>query len=74
MKEISEFLERALTAQQAIDELLTPTQQARERQHDGTFRVCCHSCGKAVSSPLAMPVIVRALVRCPECLEQEAKA
>jgi hypothetical protein len=29
-------------------------------------------CGKSVSSPLTAPVIVRAWVECPECIEADA--
>ena len=44
----------------------------RERFPDGTFRVRCSVCAKSVSSPLVEPVIVRAWVMCPECIEQRA--
>jgi RNA polymerase-binding transcription factor DksA len=59
------------TTQAAIDTVLTPEQQARERMPDGTYRVCCSRCGKSVSSPLPLPVIVRAWVECPECIESK---
>lgn len=49
--------------------MIPKEQWERERQSDGTFRVRCSSCGKSVSSPLVEPVIVRAWVQCPECLE-----
>lgn len=46
------------------------TEWERERQSDGTFRVLCSVCGKSVSSPVLQPIIVRAWVQCPECLEK----
>ena len=54
------------------EKFLTKEQAERERQADGTFRVRCSRCGKSVSSPLSEPVIVRAWVECPECMEAEA--
>ena len=41
-------------------------------QADGTYRVLCSRCGKSVSSALSAPVVVRAWVECPECLEAHA--
>ena len=58
----------------AKDSLVPAEQWDRERQADGTFRVLCSRCGKSVSSPLSEPVIVRAGVECPECIEQRAAA
>jgi hypothetical protein len=52
------------------EEAMIPREQwDRERLADGTFRVRCSVCAKSVSSPLAEPVIVRAWVVCPECIE-----
>jgi len=68
MHELKDYAERMLKAQEAIDAVLSREQQARERQSDGTFRVLCQSCGKSVSSPLPVAVVVRALVVCPECV------
>jgi hypothetical protein len=66
------FLRRGLAAQRAIDAILSPAQQAAEVQADDTYRVRCQRCGKSVSNPLPVPVMVRASVTCPECLEWEA--
>lgn len=37
-----------------------------------TERIHCARCGKAVSSPVPKPTIVRAWVECPECIETTA--
>jgi len=70
-EELFVFLDAGRRAQAAVDAVLSPTEQARERLPDGTFRVRCQTCAKSVSNPLPLPVIVRARVTCPECLEQE---
>lgn len=44
----------------------------RERMPDGTFRVRCSVCAKSVSTALAEPVIIRAWVMCPECIDSQA--
>lgn len=64
-----EFTLLLAKCQEAVDECLSDQQQMDERQVDGTFRVRCMRCSKSVSNPLPMPVIVRASVTCPECLE-----
>jgi hypothetical protein len=66
--DLRDFVERARAAQAAVDAVLTRDQQARERQADHTYRVRCTQCGKSVSNPLPVAVIVRAWVICPECL------
>lgn len=38
---------------------------------DGSYRVKCMNCGKSVSSPLRDPIIIRAYVICPECIEKD---
>jgi endogenous inhibitor of DNA gyrase (YacG/DUF329 family) len=65
--------DRLQLAQDAVDEVLSPAQQAAERMADGTYRVRCMTCGKSVSNPLPIAVIVRAWVECPECLESAAR-
>jgi endogenous inhibitor of DNA gyrase (YacG/DUF329 family) len=57
-----------------VEHILPRDQWDRERMADGTFRVRCARCGKSVSSPLVEPVILRAWVECPECIEQRATA
>lgn len=71
---IREFLARGRAAQAAVDTLLSDTQQAAERLADGTYRVRCMNCGKSVSNPLPVAVIVRAWVECPECIERRLGA
>ena len=34
-------------------------------------RLHCHRCGKAVSTPVPNPTVVRAFIECPECIEAE---
>ncbi len=51
-----------------VDDLRLPDRP----QADGTFRVLCSRCGTSVSSPLTAPVVVRAWVECPACLEAHA--
>jgi hypothetical protein len=48
-------------------------QWEQERQTDGTFRVRCSRCGKSVSSALTAPVVIRAWVECPECIEAHGR-
>jgi hypothetical protein len=67
------FLRRGLAAQRAVDTVLSKEAQARELLPDDTYRVRCYSCGKSVSNPLPVPVIVRAQVECPECLMDRAR-
>ena len=38
---------------------------------DGTGAVKCSRCGKRVSSPVPLDIIVRAWVECPECIEKQ---
>lgn len=38
---------------------------------DGTGAVQCSRCGKYVSSPVPLGVVVRAWVECPECIEKQ---
>ena len=71
MSDIAAWLLRGLAAQRAVDAILSPEQQIAERMPDDTYRVRCSRCGKSVSSPLPVAVIVRAWVECPECLEQQ---
>lgn len=52
--------------------MIPPHLVERERQADGTFRVLCSECRVSVSSPLPAPVIVRAYVVCPECIQAGA--
>lgn len=40
-------------------------------EDDGSYRVKCMNCGKSVSSPLRDPIIIRAYVICPECIEKD---
>lgn len=68
---IRDLILRAVDAQRVVDGVLSQEQQARELQTDGTYRVRCSTCGKSVSSPLPVPVIVRAWVACPECIKKE---
>jgi hypothetical protein len=51
-------------------EVMSPVPLLDEPMPDGTYRVRCMVCGKSVSTPLTQPVIVRAWVICPECIEQ----
>jgi hypothetical protein len=74
MTDLDAFLRRGLAAQRAVDEVLSKAQQARELLPDDTFRVRCYSCGKSVSNPLPVPVIVRAQVECPECMVERARS
>jgi hypothetical protein len=69
---LDDFLRRGLAAQRAVDAVLSREQQARELQADDTYRVRCLTCGASVSSPLPLPVVVRAAVECPECLARRA--
>ena len=66
---LREFVRRGQAAQAAVDAVLTPEQQTKERMADGTYRVRCSACGKSVSNPLPVAVIIRAWVECPECVE-----
>jgi hypothetical protein len=68
--DIDTFLRRGLAAQRAVDEVLSPDAQARDLMPDDTYRVRCMTCGKSVSNPLPIPVVVRASVECPECIEK----
>lgn len=74
MSDLHDFVQRAQAAQAAVDDLLTREQQARERFPDDTYRVRCNVCGKSVSNPLPVAVIVRAWVMCPECVEAQHTA
>jgi hypothetical protein len=67
-QEFLDFVARGMAAQRVVDEVLSPEQQRRERQADGTYRVRCLECGRSVSNPLPVPVILRAYVCCPECV------
>jgi hypothetical protein len=48
-------------------------------QQDAGYRLCCTFCGKSVSTPFYPfktdtpdgGLIVRAIIQCPECLEQQ---
>lgn len=64
------FLQRGLTAQRVVNELLSEDQQARELLPDGSYRVRCSNCGTSVSNPLPVAVIVRAWVECADCLQR----
>jgi RNA polymerase-binding transcription factor DksA len=68
------LIARAKAAQAAVDALLSDTQQATEQMADGTYRVRCMTCGKSVSNPLLVAVIIRAWVECPECIERRVAA
>lgn len=39
---------------------------------EDTERIHCAQCGKAVSTPVPKPTIVRAWVECPECVSKGA--
>jgi hypothetical protein len=67
-------LRRLVNAQLAVDEVLSKEAQARELLPDDSYRVRCYSCGKSVSNPLPLPVIVRAQVECPECMMDRARS
>ena len=56
--------------QAVVDTLLSSERQAEERMADGSYRVRCMTCGKSVSNPLPVAVIVRVWVECPECIER----
>lgn len=72
--DLEDFVRRGLAAQYAVDAILSPEQQQAERQPDGSYRVRCMQCGKSVSNPLPVAVIVRAWVVCPECLQAQGQA
>jgi hypothetical protein len=65
---VDEFIRRGLAAQRAVDQVLTREQQRQELERDDSWRVHCSGCGQSVSSPLPVPVIVRAVVYCPDCV------
>lgn len=65
---LRDFVRRGMAMQEAVDAILSPQRQAAERERDGSYRVKCSNCGKSVSSPLPIAVIVRAFVECPECI------
>lgn len=69
MPSLEEFVKRAQAAQAAVDEILSRETQADELMPDGTYRVRCSTCGKSVSNPLPVAVIIRAFIQCPECIE-----
>lgn len=68
--DLDALLRRGLAAQRAVDAVLSAETQAAELQGDDTYRVRCSQCGRSVSSPLPVAVVVRAWVECPECVAQ----
>lgn len=69
-----DLAERTIRAQREIDSILSRAQQTTELASDGSYRVRCSSCGRSVSNPLPVAVIIRASVTCPECLERAPAA
>ena len=73
-RSMADLMQDAVSAQMAIDAMLSPERQEAERKADGTFRVCCSQCGTSVSNPLPVAVIIRAWVECPECIQRRGGA
>lgn len=62
-------------ANQTTLELVTLQQQVglRAKEEAGPTRLWCTGCGKSVSTPVPKGTLVRAHIRCPECIGAEAE-
>ena len=68
LAEINELRERVKAKDIALE-----TDEGTKNMTD-TIRLRCYHCGKSVSTPVPASTIVRAVLECPECSEQQSSS